>query len=85
MSKQKELDTDLKAIKQIELLTKKLTADDADDNATDPGDNDQSMFVLTILEKNKESRWYKGTHCVSLFIDRNTWVLLERNIFHNKY
>ena len=56
MSKQKELDADLKAIKQIELLTKKLNADDADDNATDPGDNDQSMFVLTILEKNKEYR-----------------------------
>ena len=29
---------------------------DADDNATDAGDNDQSMFVLTILEKLKETR-----------------------------
>ena len=29
---------------------------DANDNATDAADSDQSMFVLTILEKNKEAR-----------------------------
>ena len=29
---------------------------DAEDNATDAGDNDQLMFVLTILEKIKEAR-----------------------------
>ena len=29
---------------------------DAGDNATDAGDNDQSMLVLTILEKLKETR-----------------------------
>ena len=28
----------------------------ADDNATDAEDNDQSMFVLTIFEKLKETR-----------------------------
>ena len=29
---------------------------DTNDNATDAGDNDQSRFVLTILEKIKEAR-----------------------------
>ena len=44
LSRQKELDADFKAIQQIWLVgqLKKL---DADDNATDAG-NDQSMFVL---------------------------------------
>ena len=44
LSKQKELDADPKAIQQIELLAKKLNADDADDNATDAGDNDQCLL-----------------------------------------
>ena len=50
LSSQKELDTDPKAIQQIEFVgqLKKL---DGDGNTTD-ADNDQSMFVLTILEKN---------------------------------
>ena len=54
LSRQKELGADFKAIQQIESVgqLKKL---DADDNATDAG-NDQSMFVLTILEKIKETR-----------------------------
>ena len=49
LSSQKELDADLKAIPQTEFVgqLKKL---DGDGNATDAG-NDQSMFVLTILEK----------------------------------
>ena len=29
---------------------------DDDDNATEEASNDQSMFVLTILERNKETR-----------------------------
>ena len=29
---------------------------DDDDNATEEGSNDQSMFVLTVLERNKETR-----------------------------
>ena len=55
LSRQKELDADPKAMQQIELLghIKKL---DSNDDATDAGDNDQSMFVLIILEKNKETR-----------------------------
>ena len=54
LSRQKELDTDPKAIQQIEFigLLKKL---DDDGNAIDAG-NDQSMFVLTSLEKIKETR-----------------------------
>ena len=55
LSRQKELDGDPKAIQQIELVgqLKKLNAND---NATDAGNNYQSMFVLTILEKIKETR-----------------------------
>ena len=55
LSRQKELDADPKAIQQIEFVgqLKKL---DAEDNATDAGDNDQSMFVLIILEKINETR-----------------------------
>ena len=49
LSRQKELDADLKTIPQTEFVgqLKKLNGDG---NATDAG-NDQSMFVLTILEK----------------------------------
>ena len=54
ISKHKELDADTKAIQQIEFVgqLKKL---DADGNATDAGAN-QSMFLLTILGKIKETR-----------------------------
>ena len=54
MSRHKELDADPKAIQQIDFVwqLKKL---DNTANATDVGD-DQSMFVLMILEKNKETR-----------------------------
>ena len=54
MGRQKELDADPKAIQQIELAgqLKKL---DTNGNATNAG-NDQSMFVLTISEKIKETR-----------------------------
>ena len=47
--RQIELDADLKTIQQIEFIgqVKKL---DNNANATD-ADNDQSLFVLTILEK----------------------------------
>ena len=49
-----ELGADPKAIQQIEFLgqLKKLGAED---NATDAS-NDQTMFLLIILEKNKETR-----------------------------
>ena len=55
LSRQKELDADPKAIQQIELIgqLKKL---DEEDNATDARENDQSMFVLIMLEKIKETR-----------------------------
>ena len=54
LSRQKELDDDPKAFQQLELVgqLKKL---DNDDNATDAG-NDQSMYVLILLEKIKEKR-----------------------------
>ena len=55
LSRQKELDADPKAIQQIEFVGK-LKKLDAEDNATDAGDNDQSMFVLIILEKINETR-----------------------------
>ena len=49
LSRQKELDADSKAIQQIEFVgqLKKLNADK---------NNDESMSVLTILEKIKETR-----------------------------
>ena len=52
LSRQKELDADPKAIQQIEFIgqLKKL---DPEDNATDAPGNDQSMFVLIIVEKNR--------------------------------
>ena len=53
LSRQKELDADPKAIQQVEFVgqLKKL---DANDSPADTASNDQSMFVLTILEKIKE-------------------------------
>ena len=48
LSRQKELDADLKVIQQIEFVGK-LEKLDANDNTTNAG-NDQSMFLLTILE-----------------------------------
>ena len=55
LSRQKELGADPRAIQQIEFVgqLKKL---DANDNAANAGDNNQAMFVLTILEKNKDTR-----------------------------
>ena len=54
LSRQNELDADLKCVHQIEFVgeLKKL---DGNGNATNAG-NDQSMFVLTLLEKIKETR-----------------------------
>ena len=46
---------DKKAIQQIEFAGQLKKLDDNGSNATDGG-NDQSMFVLTILEKIKETR-----------------------------
>ena len=55
LSTQKQLDADPKAILQIEFIgqLKKLNAYD---NATDAENDDQPMFVLTVLEKIKEMR-----------------------------
>ena len=55
LSRQKELDADPKAIQQVEFVgqLKKL---DREDNVTDATGNDQSMLVLTILEKKKKTR-----------------------------
>ena len=61
LSGRKQLDTDLKVIQQIELVEQLQQLDNngnaADDNANG-NDNitraDQSMFVLTILEKNQK-------------------------------
>ena len=55
LSRQKELDAYPKAIQQIELVGQLKKLDDNDNAATDGG-NDQFMFVLTILEKIKETR-----------------------------
>ena len=54
MSRQKELDADPKAIQQIE-FAEKLKKLDKSGNPAAPG-NDQSMFILTISEKIKETR-----------------------------
>ena len=54
MSRQEELDADRKAIQHTE-FAEKLKKLDKSGNATDPG-NDQSMFILTISEKIKETR-----------------------------
>ena len=50
MSQQKELDADPKAIQQIELAGQLKNTDGVN------ADGEQSMFVLTILEKIKEAR-----------------------------
>ena len=52
--KEKELDADPKATQYIEFVGQ-LKKIGADGNATDAG-NDQSVFVLTILEKIKKAR-----------------------------
>ena len=39
---------------------------DAEDNATDAGDNDQPMFILTIWEKIKEMRLKFCQGCVTV-------------------
>ena len=49
MSRQKELDADPKSMQEIE-FTGKLNDDDVNP------DGAQSMFILTILEKIKETR-----------------------------
>ena len=56
MSRQKELDPDQKAIQQIEFVGQLKKKQDNNGNATYAG-NDQSMFVLMILGKIKETRW----------------------------
>ena len=53
-SRQKELDADPKSIQQLEFVGKLKKLDDNDNGAD--GGNDQSMFVLIILEKIKEIR-----------------------------
>ena len=55
LRRRKELDADPRAIQQIEFVgqLKKL---DANVNATDAENNDESMLVLLILEKSKETR-----------------------------
>ena len=65
LSRQKELDADLKAIPQIEFVgqLKKL---DGDGNATDAR-NDQSMFVLTILENIRTEIFTRK--CISIIKD----------------
>ena len=52
---QNKLNADPKPIEQIKIVAqlKKL---DPDGDATDAGNNDKSMFVLTTLEKIKETR-----------------------------
>ena len=54
LSRKKELDADAKAIQLIEFVEQLKKLDD-NYNATDAG-NDQSMFLLTILENIKETR-----------------------------
>ena len=54
LSGQKELDPNLKAIQKIE-FAEQLKKLGNDGNAADAG-NDQSIFVITILEKIKKTR-----------------------------
>ena len=54
LNRQKELDADPKAIQQIEFVGQLKNVDN-DYNAID-ADGRQSMFILTILEKIKETR-----------------------------
>ena len=57
LSRLKELDTDPKAIQQIEFVGQLKNEDDIN------ADRTESMFVLTILEKIKETRlkFYQGS------------------------
>ena len=57
LSRLKELDTDPKAIQQIEFVRQLKNEDDIN------ADRTESMFVLTILEKIKETRlkFYQGS------------------------
>ena len=55
LCRRKELDADTKTIQQIEPIGQ-LKNLDPDYNDTDAAGNDQFMFVLTILEKIKETR-----------------------------
>ena len=55
LSRQKELDADPKAIQQIEFDGQLKNVDGINADGT------QSMFVLTILEKNKETRFSQGS------------------------
>ena len=50
MSRQKELDADLKAIEEIELIGQLKNHDGVNADGT------QSIFVLTILEKKSKKR-----------------------------
>ena len=54
LSRQKELDADPKAIQQIEFVVQLKKTSNG--NATDVKNNDESMFVLTVLEKIKETK-----------------------------
>ena len=55
MSRQKKLDADLKTIQQIDFF-EQLKKLDSNGNAILNSDDGQSMFVLTILEKIKETQ-----------------------------
>ena len=70
LSRHKELDADLKAIQQIEFVgqLKKLDADNNNNNSNN-NNNAESIFVLTILEKNKETRLNFSRKCNSIIKD----------------
>ena len=68
LSGQKELDADPKAIQQREFIGQLEKLDADDDNATDERNNDQSMLVLTILEKIKEARLKFSQGSVAIII-----------------
>ena len=55
MSRQKKLDADLKTIQQIDFF-EQLKKLDSNGNAILNADDEQSMFVLTILEKIRETQ-----------------------------
>ena len=61
----KESDANPKAIQQIEFVGQLKKIGD-DDNARAAGNNDQSMFFLTILEKIKELRLKLSQGCVTV-------------------
>ena len=71
VSKYYETDCRSKAIEQIEFV-EQLKELDANDNATDVGNN-QSMLVLTILEKKNQRNEIKtfSRKCNSLIKDGN--------------